>query len=64
MADTGCVTKGDHKRDKRLSMRISSPLLARLQKRAKADRRSVADWTLLLIEAELDRLDKLDAKSR
>jgi hypothetical protein len=50
--------QGPAKRDKRFSLRIPSGVLTRMQKAAQADRRSAADWVLLLIERELDALDR------
>ena len=52
------MTKGPEKRDKRFSLRIPEGVLKRLQAAAKDERRSAADWVLLLIERELEALER------
>jgi predicted HicB family RNase H-like nuclease len=52
------MTKGPEKRDKRFSLRIPESVLKRMQTAARADRRSAADWVLLLVERELAARDR------
>lgn len=47
------VTKGPEKRDIRFSMRLPAALHAKLRKAAEADRRTMADFVIILLEREL-----------
>ena len=49
------MAKGPEKRDIRFSMRIPASLHARLRKAADADRRTMADYVIILLERDLDR---------
>jgi predicted transcriptional regulator len=57
------MTKGPEKRDKKLSLRLSSSTLERLRSVAKADNRAMSDWALLAVEAALTRAEAQHAKS-
>jgi uncharacterized protein (DUF1778 family) len=50
VVDARLVTKGAEKRDIRFSLRIPASLHARLRKAAEADRRTMADFTLIALE--------------
>jgi uncharacterized protein (DUF1778 family) len=51
------VAKGAEKRDVRFSLRIPSSLRARLRKAADADRRTMADFTLIALERAVDEFE-------
>lgn len=55
------MTKGE-KRDVRFSMRLPEGLHARLRKAADADRRTMADYVIILLERELAALDAAKRK--
>lgn len=48
------VTKGSEKRDIRFSLRIPGSLHVRLRKAADADRRTMADFTLIALERAVE----------
>lgn len=51
------VTKGPEKRDIRFSLRIPASLHARLRKAADADRRTMADFTLIALERAVEEFE-------
>lgn len=51
------MTKGAEKRDIRFSLRIPSSLHARLRKAADADRRTMADFTLIAVERAVEEFE-------
>lgn len=55
------MAKGPDKRDIRFSMRLPSDLHARLQKASAADRRTMADFVIIMLERELEALDAAQA---
>ena len=57
MVDDPDVAKGSEKRDIRFSLRIPSSLHARLRKAADADRRTMADFTLIALEHAVDEFE-------
>ena len=57
------MTKGPEKRDKKLSLRLSSSTLERLREVAKADNRAMSDWALLAVEEAITRAEARHAKS-
>lgn len=57
VADYPGVTKGSEKRDIRFSLRIHSSLHARLRKAADADRRTMADFTLIALERAVEEFE-------
>lgn len=48
------MAKGSEKRDIRFSMRLPTSLHARLRKAADADRRTMADFVIIVVEKALD----------
>lgn len=57
MLDDHHVTKGTEKRDIRFSLRIPSSLHTRLRKVAEADRRTMADFTLIALEHAVEAFE-------
>ena len=51
------MAKGNEKRDIRFSMRIPTSLHARLRRAADADRRTMADFVIIVVERHLDELE-------
>lgn len=51
------VTKGSEKRDIRFSLRIPASLHVRLRKAADADRRTMADFTLIALERAVEEFE-------
>lgn len=47
------MPKGPEKRNARITVRMPEELLAKIQAAAESDRRSVADWIVLQLEAAL-----------
>lgn len=47
------MAKGPEKRNARITVRMPEELLAKIQAAAEADRRSVADWIVIQLEAVL-----------
>ncbi len=64
MADDSRVTKGAEKRDIRFSLRIPSSLHARLRKAADADRRTMADFTLIALEHAVEAFEAAAAAKK
>jgi len=58
------MTKGPEKRDKKLSLRLSSSTLERLRAVAKGDQRAMSDWALLAVEEAIARAEARHAKSK
>ena len=58
------MTKGPEKRDRKLSLRLSSSTLERLRAVAKHDSRAMSDWALLAVEEALTRAEARQARSR
>jgi len=61
------VAKGPEKRDIRFSMRMPASLHARLGKVAMADRRTMADFVIIVLEEAIERFEAAQrdkAKSR
>ncbi|MBK7537129.1 MAG: Arc family DNA-binding protein [Myxococcales bacterium] len=52
------MAKGPEKRNARITVRMPEELLAKIQEAAEADRRSVADWIVLQLEATLAKKAK------
>jgi predicted DNA-binding protein len=57
VVDDHRVSKGAEKRDIRFSLRIMSSLHTRLRKVADADRRTMADFTLIALENAIDEFE-------
>jgi len=51
------VAKGPEKRDIRFSMRMPASLHARLAKVAMADRRTMADFVIIVLEEAIERFE-------
>jgi uncharacterized protein (DUF1778 family) len=51
------VTKGAEKRDIRFSLRVPASLHVRLRKAAEADRRTMADFTLIALEHAIEAFE-------
>ena len=58
------VTKGTEKRDIRFSLRIPSSLHTRLRKVAEADRRTMADFTLIALEHAVEAFEVAAAAAK
>jgi predicted DNA-binding protein len=58
------MTKGPEKRDKKLSLRLSSSTLERLRAVAKVDQRAMSDWALLAVEEAITRAEARHAKTK
>lgn len=58
------MAKGPEKRDVRFSMRIPTSLHARLRRAADADRRTMADFTIIVLERALDEIEAQPPKRR
>jgi hypothetical protein len=59
VSDDHCMAKGAEKRDIRFSLRIPSSLHTRLRKVADADRRTMADFTLIALERAVDEFETM-----
>jgi predicted DNA-binding protein len=57
VVDDHRVAKGAEKRDIRFSLRLPSSLHTRLRKVADADRRTLADFTLIALEHAIDEFE-------
>ncbi len=57
------MPKGPEKRNARVTVRMPEELLAKIQAAAEADRRSVADWIVLQLEAALAKSPRRRAGS-
>jgi hypothetical protein len=55
------MAKGPEKRTHRVSMRIPESLHKRLEKAAHADRRTMADFTIIVLERALDEFEAKEA---
>jgi predicted HicB family RNase H-like nuclease len=62
--ETSVMTKGPEKRDRKLSLRLSSTTLERLRTVAKVDKRSMSDWALLAVEEAIDRAEAKRARAK
>lgn len=51
------MAKGSEKRDIRFSMRLPTSLHARLRKAADADRRTMADFVIIVVERAVDEFE-------
>jgi len=58
------MTKGPEKRDRKLSIRLSSATLERLRVVAKLDHRAMSDWALLAVEEAIARAESKHARAR
>jgi uncharacterized protein (DUF1778 family) len=58
------VAKGSEKRDIRFSMRIPTSVHARLRRAADADRRTMADFVLIVVERALEEFETAQAARR
>lgn len=58
------MTKGLEKRDRKLSIRLSSSSLERLRLVAKLDQRAMSDWALLAVEEAIVRAEAKHARAR
>jgi len=58
------MTKGPEKRDRKLSLRLSSSTLERLRAVAKHDQRSMSDWALLAVEEAITRAEARQARNK
>ena len=58
------MTKGAEKRDRKLSIRLSSNTLERLRKVAMVDKRAMSDWVLVEVEDAIDRAETRHARTR
>jgi predicted transcriptional regulator len=58
------MTKGPEKRDRKLSIRLSSATLERLRVVAKLDHRAMSDWALLAVEEAIARAEARHARTR
>jgi hypothetical protein len=58
------MTKGPEKRDRKLSLRLSSSTLERLRAVAKLDQRAMSDWALLAVEEAITRAEARSARSK
>lgn len=58
------MTKGPEKRDRKLSIRLSSATLERLRLVAKLDHRAMSDWALLAVEEAIARAEAKHARAR
>lgn len=56
------MAKGPEKRNARITVRMPEELLAKIQAAAESDRRSVADWIVLQLEAALAKKTGKTAK--
>lgn len=56
------MAKGPEKRNARITVRMPEELLAKIQAAAEADRRSVADWIVIQLEAILAKKPGKTAK--
>ena len=57
------MTKGPEKRDRKLSLRLSSSTLERLRAVAKLDHRAMSDWALLAVEEAITRAEARRARN-
>jgi hypothetical protein len=58
------MTKGPEKRDRKLSLRLSSSTLERLRAVAMLDQRAMSDWALLAVEEAIARAEARQARSK
>jgi predicted DNA-binding protein len=58
------MTKGPEKRDRKLSLRLSSSTLERLRAVSKHDHRSMSDWALLAVEEAIARAEVRQARNK
>jgi predicted DNA-binding protein len=64
VADAHFVAKGAEKRDIRFSFRMPSSLHVRLRKAADADRRTMADFTLIALEHAVEAFEAAAAAKK
>ncbi len=57
------MTKGPEKRDRMLSLRLSSTTLEQLREVAMYDQRSMSDWALLAVQSAIKRAQAKMAKA-
>lgn len=62
--ETTRMTKGPEKRDRKLSLRLSSSTLERLRKVAILDKRAMSDWALVAVEEAIERAEARHARAR
>jgi predicted transcriptional regulator len=62
--ETTCMTKGPEKRDRKLSIRLSSNTLERLRKVAMVDKRAMSDWVLVAVEDAIERTEARHARTK
>jgi predicted DNA-binding protein len=58
------MTKGLEKRDRKLSLRLSSSTLERLRTVAQRDKRAMSDWALLAVEEAIERAEARQARAK
>jgi predicted DNA-binding protein len=58
------MTKGPEKRDRKLSLRLSSSTLERLRAVSTHDHRAMSDWALLAVEEAITRAEAKQARSK
>jgi len=58
------MTKGPEKRDRKLSLRLSSSTLERLRKVAMLDKRAMSDWALVAVEEAIERAEAKHARAK
>ncbi len=62
--ETTCMTKGPEKRDRKLSLRLSSSTLERLRKVAILDKRAMSDWALVAVEEAIERAEARHTRAK
>ena len=58
------MTKGPEKRDRKLSIRLSSSTLERLRKVAMLDKRAMSDWALVAVEDAIERAEARHSRAK
>lgn len=64
LSETTCMTKGPEKRDRKLSIRLSSSTLERLRKVAMLDKRAMSDWALVAVEDAIERAEVRHSRAK
>lgn len=64
LLETTCMTKGPEKRDRKLSIRLSSSTLERLRKVAMLDKRAMSDWALVAVEDAIERAEVRHSRAK
>jgi hypothetical protein len=64
LSETTCMTKGPEKRDRKLSIRLSSSTLERLRKLAMLDKRAMSDWALVAVEDAIERAEVRHSRAK